>query len=199
MNIAFGDIILPLWLVVSQWTLLFALSFLIIVMYRQIGYLQQLKDSGSEREGLPLGEKAAAFDYIPANGSTNAPARFDPNGKWSLLLFADPGCVSCQNTLLSVERLAPKLGQAMRVLVVTSAEPTQIAAADAFRNASVQIGRIRSDVATKLYRTTVTPFGYTIDPEGMIRAKGIVGDESAIRRLVRKADRSPVNVEFIVS
>src|SRR2546421_2664717 len=77
MNAAFADVTLPLWLVVSQWTLLFALGFLIIVMYRQASFLQQLKDQGSEREGLSIGEKAPAFDYTPVNRSTSASARFE--------------------------------------------------------------------------------------------------------------------------
>ena|SRR5947209_173050 len=199
MNAAFADVTLPLWLVVSQWTLLFALGFLIIVMYRQASFLQQLKDQGSEREGLSIGEKAPAFDYTPVNRSTSASARFEPKGTWSLLVFADPDCVSCQNTLLALERLAPQLEQTMRVLVVTSAEPAQIGAIDAFRTASVAISRIRSDMPSRLYRTRVNPFGYLIDPEGMIRARGIVADESSIRKLVRKGDRHSVNVEFTVS
>ena len=199
MNVGFADITLPLWLIVSQWVLLSALGFLIIVMYRQVAFLQQLNDQGSEREGLPSGEKAPAFDYTPINQGKAAPAHFEPRGRWVLLVFADPGCVSCQNTLLALERLMPKLEPVMRVLVVTTAEPAQIAAVDAFRSASCDICRIRSDVSYKLYRTSVTPFGYLIDLEGMIRARGIVVDEASIRKIVSKADRKPVNVEFTVS
>jgi len=199
MNVTFADITLPTWLVVSQWVLLFALGLLIIVIYRQIGFLEQLKDRGSERDGLSIGEKAPVFDYTPVNQSTDTSIRFEPRGRWSLLVFADPGCVSCQNTLLALERLMPKLEPVMRVLVVTTAEPAQIAAVDAFRSASCDICRIRSDVSYKLYRTSVTPFGYLIDLEGMIRARGIVVDEASIRKIVSKADRKPVNVEFTVS
>ena len=196
MNIA--DITLPLWLVVSQWTLLFALGFLIIVMYRQVAFLQRLKDGGSEREGLPVGEKAPAFDYMPVN-SKSVSSRFDPKGTWSLLVFADPTCVSCQGALLALERMVPKLGQTMRVLVATNADPAQISAVDAFRTASVDISRVPGDVPSKLYQTTITPFGYVIDPEGKIRAKGVTTDEASIRKIVRKADRNPVNVELTVS
>src|SRR5438034_11685266 len=95
MNVGFADITLPLWLVVSQWTLLFALGFLIIIMYRQVAFLQRLRDGGSEREGLPIGEKAPVFDYLPVNGRSSS-GHFDPRGSWSLLVFADPTCVSCQ-------------------------------------------------------------------------------------------------------
>ncbi len=199
MNVAFADISLPLWLVVSQWTLLFALGFLIIVMYRQVGLLEQLKDAGSEREGLTVGEKAPSFDHIPIKQDTNDPLRFEPTEGWTLLAFADPECVSCENTVRALERLSPKLRQTMRVLVVTRSQPPQIAASDAFSTASFAISRIRADVSYKVYRTNVTPFGYLIDPQGMIRAKGVIGDEASIRNLVQKGNHVPINVEFIVS
>lgn len=196
MMVAFADITYPLWLVVGQWTLLFALGFLVIVMYRQVGYLQGLRDVGSEREGLPIGEKAPSFDHSPVNSSISASIHFNPTGRWSLLVFADPGCVSCQNTLRALERLTPKLGQTVYVLVVTNADPAQIAAVDAFRTASIDISRVNSDVPARLYRTRITPFGHLIDPAGVVRAKGIAADEHSIQKIVRKVDRSIVNVEF---
>jgi len=61
------NVTLPLWLVVSQWTLLFALAALLFLVYRQIGYLLDLKNLGTERGGLPMGEEAPAFDYTPVN------------------------------------------------------------------------------------------------------------------------------------
>lgn len=198
MQLTFADITLPSWLVASQWVLLFALGFLVITMYRQIALLERLKDSGSEREGVPVGAKGPSFDYQPLNRETNTPARFAPAGGWSLLLFADPGCATCQHTLIALERLAPKLAS-LHILVATTAEPALFAAFDAFRLASVEVGRISADVSTRLYRTSVTPFGYVIDPEGVIRARGTVSDESSLRKLVRQGDRKSVNVEFTVS
>ncbi len=199
MNVTFVDITLPLWLVVSQWTLLFALGFLVIVMYRQLGFLLRLKDAGTEREGLPIGEKAPAFDYTPVNGSTSLPARFEPIGKWSLLVFVEPGCSSCRSTIPALEQLVPILERRMRMLVVTSAEPALIAAIDVFRTASVGINRVSKDVPNELYRTRSTPFAYLADPEGIIQAKGVATDESAIRKIMQKADRSIIRVESTAS
>ncbi len=199
MQFTFADITLPLWLFASQWVLLFALGFLVFVMFRQIALFERLKDSGSEREGLPIGEKAPSFGYQPVNRNSDAPARFEPGGRWSLLLFADPSCASCQSTLLTLERLAPRLTPSMQILVATTAGPAVVAAADAFRQATVEIGRIPADVSMRLYRTTVTPFGHLIDPEGVIRVKGVVADEASLRRLVRQGDQKSVNVEFTVS
>lgn len=197
MSIVLMDVVLPLWLVTSQWTLLFALGFLIIVMYRQIGYLQQLKDEGSEREGLTIGEIAPAFDYTSMSENSDASTRFEAKKTWSLLVFADPGCSSCQDTLRSLQRMAPKLGQTMRLLVATTAEPSQIAAAEAFRTTSITIGRVRNEVPARLYRTRVTPFAYLIDPDGVIRARGVAADEASFRKLVHQGDHKLVNVEYI--
>jgi hypothetical protein len=197
MNSVFMDVLLPSWVIVSQWMLLFAFGFLVIVMYRQIGYLQELKDVGSEREGLPIGEKAPAISYLPGSESPDPPTTFEPKGRWSLLVFADPGCSGCQDTLRTLERLAPTLTQTMRLLVVTTAEPAQIAAVDAFRKSSITIGRVRNEVPSKVYRTRVTPFAYLISPAGEIRAKGVAADEVSIRKLVRQGDQTAVNVEFI--
>lgn len=194
-----GDITLPVWLFVSQWVLLFALGFLIMMMYRQVAYLEQVKDHGTERNGLPVGEKAPSFDYTPVNRRVNEPVRFVPEGNWSLLLFADPSCVSCQSALLALERVAPKFPPSMRVLVATSSEPALIAASDAFRLATVEIGRVPASVSTRLYSTSITPFGFLIDPEGVTRAKGAVTDEASLRNVVRQGDQKPVNVEFTVS
>lgn len=199
MSIAFADITLPLWLVVSQWTLLFALGFLILVMYRQVALLEYWKDRGTERDGLPIGEKAPAFDYIAVNQMSRTTTRFEPGGNWTLLVFADPGCVSCENMLHALEQLAPKLEQGTSVLVVTSAEPVQIDASGAFRTTTVEVSRIHDEVRSRFYRTQVTPFGYLIDPDGIIRAKGAATDGTAIRKIVRQGERSPVNVMFPVT
>lgn len=194
LHVPFADISLPLWVVVSQWTLLFVLGCLVIVAYRQLGYMLHLKDMGSERDGLPIGEHAPVFAYTPVHQSGSSPRHFDPKGRWSLLLFADPGCVSCQGALRALERLAPEVAQTMQMLVVTSADPALITAVEEFRTASVAIGRIDRDVPFHLYCTHATPFAYVIDSEGVIQATGIVGNEADIRKMMRKVDRSIVQV-----
>lgn len=199
MNIVLTDISLPTWLVVSQWVLLFALGFLIFVMYRQTQYLQILKDRGSERDGLAVGEKASVFDCIPMNQRAKALIHFEPVGKWSLLLFADPGCVSCQNALLALEELLPKLGRVSQVVVATTSQPDQIVAVEAFDTESFAIIQVAPNVLSRLYRTGTTPFVHLIDPRGIVRAKGAATDKSSILKVVRKADHNIPNVELVVS
>ena len=193
-NPVIAYVTLPTWVVVAQWILLFTLGGLVIVLYRQFAYVLSLRDVGTERDGLPIGEKAPAFDLLPFESGRDAPVRFDPVGHWSLLMFADSGCESCSHAVTALGRLAPKLRQLSQVLVVTQSEPLRIAAVEAFAIALVPVGRVDAEVSERLYRTHVTPFAYEIDPEGIIRAKGAAGDEPGIRRIMNKADRNAINV-----
>jgi len=192
------NITLPVWLVVSQWVLLFALGFLVIVMYRQLGFLLHLKDLGTEREGPHIGERAPAFDYISVNQNTGASVHFEPEGGWSLLLFADPGCMSCQDALPIFERFLSKVERPLRVLVLTSAEPVLIAASEAFRTTSLSIGRVSRDVPGRLYHSNITPFACLIDAEGVIRSKGVASNEATIRKIMKGGDQPIIKLESVV-
>ena len=194
MNISIADITLPVWLVASQWTLLFALGILVILAYRQISFMLKLKNLGTDKDGLPIEEKAPSFDYIAVKQATTTLSRFEPEGRWSLLLFADPGCASCQSTLLALERLVPKLSSGIRILVITSVDPAQITGFSEFKRTFLDIGNVSKAVIEKLYRIHTTPFAYLIDSTGVIQAKGLATDETAIRKIARKADRRVVEV-----
>jgi hypothetical protein len=194
------SITLPVWLFVSQWVLLFALGAFIVLVYRQIGYMMHLKSANTEeQEGLSIGETAPAFDYIFANRSETTSSRFEPKGKWSLLLFADPGCTSCQRVLPSLEYLVAKMRQPLHTLVITGANPVQIEVSDTFRMTSLVVGHVNYDVMSKMYRTHVTPFAYIIDTQGNIQAKGVVAEEAALRKILFGVNRSVITLESLTS
>ncbi len=187
-------VVLPVWIVTSQWVLLFALGGLVIVAYRQLGYTLHLEDIGSDRDGLSIGEQAPIFTYTFAHHRMDSPSRFEVQGQWSLLLFADPGCISCQNALVALEHLLPQIASLMQILVATTADITLISAVEEFRISSVNIGCVDKDVAFKLYHTYTTPFMYIIDPKGVIQAKGFVKSEADIQKLIRKVDHGVIQV-----
>lgn len=187
---------IPLWIIVTQWVLLAALALLIVALYRQIGYMIHLKEQQQGQGGLVPGSQAPAFQYVPLLDSDDtSPNLFDPVGKWSLLVFAEPACASCQHALQAIERVAPKWPASLRVAVMVTAEPALVASVESFRRARVPLGHVQSEVVLKDYQTSVTPFAYVIDPAGIVRAKGAVPDESALEKLLRQPD---VRVESIV-
>ncbi len=201
-----GMVQVSIWMVIGQWTLLFALGVLVIVAYRQLGYLVYLKDmvsnAGSEKDGLAVGTLAPLFSYIPIRQGkpANSHQYFEPTGKGTLLLFADPGCVSCQNALTTLEELAPQIGHKISLTVMTSSDPTLIAVVKEFHSSTFELGLIRKEIIFTTYRTNTTPFLYLIDAKGVIQAKGIAGSKSDIKKVLRKIDRSfghsPIEIAY---
>lgn len=183
------NITYPLWLVVSQWVLLFALGGLVVTLYRQLGYYLHVTTSSPANQGLDIGEAVPAFQYLPAGDGAMTPRRFEPRGDWSVLLFADPGCASCEQAVQALERAGAGGDQLSHTLIVTTAEPSRIRAIEAFQATPLPIARVQPHVADRLFRTTVTPFLFVIDPDGTVAAKGVATDHLAVRALLQKRDR----------
>ncbi len=198
-----GLIQVPLWIFISQWILLFALGAFVITAYRQLGYILHLHDfmetAGSERDSLALGAHAVGFHYTLTKEAGNRDQSFEPQGMPSLLLFVDPGCMSCQNALRALERLAPQFRNKIRFLVITSSEPTFLEASEAFRSTSLEVGRVKKEVIYQQYQTNITPFLYLIDQNRVIRAKGGVDGESSIKKIIRRTDFSQGHSPLVMS
>lgn len=188
------NITLPLWIALSQWTLLFALGWLVVMMYRQLAVLMKLQDQGNDRYGLPIGQTAPSFEYTAANDARAIPVRFEPIGNWSLLLFADPGCASCESALLAIEASKPRLDSPLHILVVTSVEKERIAAIEVFRTTSITIACVSKDVPSQLYRTHITPFIYLIDDQGTIRDKEVAVNKTSVRKMIKKVERNVITM-----
>ena len=183
---------LPLWIVVVQWVLLAGLTLLVFVLYRQFAYFLELKRRGSLEAGLEVGEPAPEFDYVAFRGS--GARRFAAAGKPALLLFADPGCAGCEKALAALDQaLGRGSWRELRVLVATSARREFVEAVEAFRETRLEVGFVGDDVASRLYRTSVTPFAYAVDGRGVIRSKGPLGEVAEVERLLREVRRSDSN------
>lgn len=179
-----STVTIPASLYISQWVLLLALASLVLVAYRQLGFFFGLADHGSDRDGLSPGERAPGFTYL-ANGGTK---RYDVRGKWSLIMFADPGCLSCKQAVAALNTISRHADDPIKTVVATSADGALVDAVEEFAK-SPHVVRVGAEVATKLYRTHTSPFVYLIDPEGIVQKKGIAFDEKTIGEFLGAADK----------
>ncbi|MGH2532600.1 MAG: TlpA family protein disulfide reductase [Thermomicrobiales bacterium] len=194
------NVSLPLWIVVAQWILLLGLGLLVVVLYRQLGYYLRLQRIGAENLGLAVGEPAPAFDFAGVDGTTSVAQRFNPGGQWSLLLFADPQCAGCERALYALESLREQGAIShVRTIVVTHAEAAQLAVDEVFRATAAEIARIENDHVADLYRIRRTPFAYLVDPQGVVRTKGVTEDQGTLRDLLKPASRSSIPLIPVVS
>jgi hypothetical protein len=188
----------PIQIAVAQWVLLLGLAALLFVAFRQLAYLAQLGRDASGRGGLTIGEEAPAVEYQPftQSGADGIAETFVPGGSPAMLLFADPGCGSCEQALNVVEEATRReRANGLRVLALARAEPGQLAALDGFRETTLPLGRIHDRVASRDYRVSATPFFYAIDEDGLVRSRGTVGTKADIKRALRAMTRKPESEE----
>lgn len=175
---------LSLNVVVAQWVLLFALGLLVIVMYRQLAYLLDLR--AGQPNGLSVGSLAPDFDYVLPR--TAELRRFTTTDHWSLIMFANPICTTCARALASLERvISTGRLDSVQTLVVSVAGPIDEVQNDLL-SATEHVGIVEHDVVHRLYKTEKTPFFYTVDPAGIIRGAGAPVDQAEIEKLLAQSD-----------
>lgn len=180
----------PLSVVIAQWILLASLGILVVVFYRQLALLIDIGGTRSTRAGLNVGSRAPEFEYVVANdhGHRGSRREFSPREGWSVLMFADPLCLTCEQALQALERAIQGQG-ATRALVLTTAPLSIVVATPTFGESAIEVGQIDRMVATDLYRTQTAPYFYVIGPDGLIRERGLANDEPGITRLLSSRDR----------
>jgi hypothetical protein len=174
----------PLFLVLAQWALLFALAVLMIVMFRQLGWL--LSKTGKPAElGPPVGSRAARISYqsLP----DGAPAQLIPgDGLPALIAFVDPTCPACEQLVSSLDA-AQAAGDlaGVAVLLLVSDPPRYLQISAAFTETSLQIGRPASRAEVTSYRATGTPLLVAVDSTGIVRAAGPASQPAEVHASVQ--------------
>ena len=189
------QIVLPLPIVVAQWTALFALGLLVVIFYRQLAVLLAVKERAhtdpASLSGLSVGSAlpSLAGELFAGRGPetfTWKPGH--PSG--SLLLFADPVCGSCEMAVGALNALiASGRVKDVDTLIVTSEEPELVRAVETFRTSVVPVVRIDKGVAVEEFRVRATPLFYVAGADGRVVALGPGHDEKDIRRFLRELDR----------
>jgi hypothetical protein len=177
---------IPLYLAVAQWTLLFALSLLVFVMYRQLGRLFAGPTTTAEF-GPEVGSSAASFEYTRLSDDTRH--HFTAGaGEAALVAFVDPTCPACE-TLVGTLNTAADGGELdeLRVLLLTSDPPAYLQVSDAFRATRLEIGSPATLATRNEYKVSATPLLVAIDSRGMVRSAGAVRHLNDLRAFINKA------------
>jgi hypothetical protein len=177
---------IPLFLVVAQWTLLFALGLLVIVMYRQLGRVFGRARQPTEL-GPPVGSRAAGFGYTRVRDGDGALARLAPgDGQPVLLAFVDPTCPACEEAVAALDaaRLAGELS-GLRALLLISDPPSYLQISDVFAATGLDIGRAADPAGLAAYRASATPLLVAIDGAGLVRAAGPAVRPAEVRAFIQ--------------
>lgn len=176
-----------LWLAsyIGLWAVVLFQGFVIFVLLRQMGLMYLGTAQGVSRDGIAVGKQAPAFTMLDGGGHMVSLADF--RGRPLLLVFGAPNCKPCQNLIPDLNVFARERAAEMSVLFLSRG--------DAHTNAEfIRAYEIEVPVLTQedssdadRYQARVTPFGFLIDSEGIIRAKGLVNNRDSLELLVRMA------------
>jgi hypothetical protein len=174
---------IPLYLVLAQWTVLFAFGLLVIIMYRQLW--RMFEPSALRKHGPEVASKAESFEYRRISDDTLQ--YVTPGiGKALLLAFVNPTCVSCERLVESMST-ALDLGDLddVQVLLLTSEPASFLKIAGPFRNTKLEIGQIATRATLGAYVVTATPLVVAVDSDGVVRDAGPAQEIEEVRRFVR--------------
>ncbi len=166
---------LTLWIVVIALGLLQIFETgLLMFLLRRLGEMKQQgvffkRQSQSPNEwGPPLGEQAPLFNAVDQHKQT---VRLkDMQGRKHLLAFISPGCALCVETIEMLNMFLQE-EQDIVVLVFGGTDTKQNSVFANEHDATMSILTPDTEVSDA-YGVKVRPFGFVLDENGIIRAKG---------------------------
>ena len=175
---------------VVLWLLVVVLAIVVVALARQIGTLHlRLGPQGAleiDTEGPPLDEAPPLFDAHDTDGRR---AVVGGPGQPSLLLFASPGCIACEQVLPGLRTVASRAGA--RALVLSDLDPDE--ARVAFSDVPAPL--VASPEIARAYGVPGTPFAVYLDDLGVVRAKGTPNNLEQLEGLVDTGRRRQSEAE----
>jgi hypothetical protein len=163
------------------WIVVLIQGFALILVFRSMGTVFLASRDGISRDGLKVGTKAPMF-VGSSNGQPRSLAEFI--GKWLVLVFAAPTCQICLQVLPDLGRLRDDLGDEVDILLLLRADADVAVDYQRSTGTTLPVLAIGQHGVAERYLVRVSPFVHVLDPDGMIRAKGLVNTVENVAHLL---------------
>jgi methylamine dehydrogenase accessory protein MauD len=164
------------------WVLVIALTFFVLVLYRQVGEMYLGGKQGRTRDGILVGHEVPRFHATDLAGRTVEM----PLGRSTLLVFAMPDCAPCRALMPDLARFARLQMPELSTVIVAGANDALNGEFGAVAGPDVAVLGQRDLVITTKYRVRSTPFAFYLDASGTVRAKGITNRFGDLEELVSR-------------
>lgn len=175
---------------VVLWIAVIALALVVLALARQIGVLhERIAPAGAltTRAGPKPGDKAPALDVTTLDGSTLRIGGASPQGRRTLLFFLSPSCPVCKTVLPSVLRVAASEVPPVDVILASDGDRGEHQAY-VEQNGLRGLAYVLSTELGLSYGIGKLPYAVLVDPDGIVRAKGLVNSREHVESLF-EADR----------
>ncbi len=178
-----------IWLVsyIVLWAIVLGLGLLVILLYRQIGQQYLGTAAGVSRDGLVIGTRAPDFTANDQFGKETSLRQLMDGQRYTLLIFGAPTCAPCRHLLPQAIEFQRDNADRVQVIWVNRAtdEESQryVQETDSTLTTLANDGGIMSR-----YQARVTPFVFVLDPQAMVRAKGLANNRVNLDSYLRQAE-----------
>jgi hypothetical protein len=168
-------------LLIGVGALSLANSLLIVVLFRQVGLAYLGYRPARSRDGLPEGMAVPDWKALDAGGESHS--RVSLLGAPAMILFAEPDCAPCQETMKELVRVRERLPRELQLLIVgTGDHETNAAFVGGFGIDDPIVAQSSRDLA-RTFRVLATPFGFGLDRAGVVRWRGFVNGAHQMEEL----------------
>lgn len=185
----------PTPLFVALWVALMTLGVLVIIMYRQLAVLLEIKLGHRRTTAADLAPTLAAGQYLPAfTGRVIAPADRPfswsaPNPQASLFMVADPLCGSCERGVLTLNALAASGDLAgVAACIITTENAALVNAVEAFRESRIPVVHVATAVSRNGFGIRAMPFLFAVEPDGRVATVSGRLDERIVAGMVHQLE-----------
>ncbi len=168
------------------WVVVAVLAVTLLALARQVGVLhERVAPLGAmaTQTAVEIGEKAPEFDLLDLEGGKLHIGGTRADGRGQLLLFVSPICPMCKKLMGAVRSFARRERRAVELVLLGDGEREAhraMAAAHAVRDLPFAI----SPIVGMRFGIGKLPYAVLLDPNGVVRAKGIVNSREHLESLL---------------
>ena len=166
---------------VLLWAIVLVQGAVIVFLLRQVGAIYLGDRDAIERDGIEPGRALPVFEGRDYRGHNLGPSA--SHNKWTVFLYSVPTCQICRDLLQSIADLEHKLGGLARFVVLLESAPELLEQYLDETSRAAEVFTIDRSVSRRL-RVRVSPFVHVVDPNGIVRAKGLVNSVNHIEHLL---------------
>jgi peroxiredoxin len=158
----------------------------LFMVIRQIGVVYLGSSEGVSRDGLPVGHIAPSFQATRLDGQELTFPDLVPG--WRVIIFGRSLCPPCQALVPDLNDVAREKGQAATFLFLSQSDPDTTRVFQEESGIRVPVIWTEDRAISESYRVRVSPFAFVIDPEGIVKAKGLANHRQHLEYLWNQAN-----------
>jgi methylamine dehydrogenase accessory protein MauD len=167
------------------WVVVLALLLIVLALVRQLGVLhERIAPAGALmlNRGLNVGERVPMMDVEALDGRRLRLGAPRPDGKSTLLVFVSPTCPVCKS-LLPILKSGRKQEQDWLDVILASDGDREEQRQFVREQGLLELPYVVSAPLGMTYQVSRLPFAALVDPEGILRARGLVNSREHLESL----------------